>query len=53
MNIGIESIIDLMLLIIGSIAVLLFFFSDFKIKRHEAMSMLMLYGTYFIYIFLR
>lgn len=53
MNIGIESVIDLMILIVGSIGILLFFFSDFKIKRHEAMSMLMFYATYCIYIFLR
>ncbi len=53
MNIGIESIIDLMIFIVGAIGVLLFFFSDFKIKRHEALSMLMFYTTYCIYIFLR
>lgn len=53
MNIGIESIIDLMILIVGSIGVLIFFFSDYKIKRPEAISMLMFYATYCIYIFLR
>lgn len=53
MNIGIESIIDLMILIIGSIGILIFFFNDFKIKRPEALSMLMFYATYCIYIFIR
>ena len=53
MNIGVESVIDLMIFIVGAIGILLFFFSDFKIKRHEAMSMLIFYATYCIYIFLR
>ena len=53
MHIGVESIIDLMIFIVGAIGVLLFYFSDFKIKRHEALSMLMFYATYCIYIFLR
>lgn len=53
MNIGIESIVDLLILIVISIGTLLFFFSDFKIKRSEAISMLMFYATYCIYIFLR
>jgi cation:H+ antiporter len=53
MNIGIESVIDLMILIIGSIGILIFFFNDFKIKKPEALSMLMFYATYCIYIFIR
>lgn len=53
MNIGIESVIDLMILIIGSIGILIFFFNDFKIKRPEALSMLMFYAIYCIYIFIR
>lgn len=53
MNIGLESIIDIMILIVGSIGILLFFFNDFKLKKHEAASMLMFYATYCIYIFLR
>ena len=53
MNIGLESIIDLMIFIVCAIGVLLFFFSDFKIKKKEAMSMLAIYATYCIYIFFR
>ena len=53
MNIGLESIIDIMILIVGSIGILLFFFNDFKLKKHEAASMLMFYATYCIYIFIR
>ena len=53
MNIGLESIIDLMIFIVCAIGVLLFFFSDFKIKRREAMSMLAVYVTYCIYILFR
>ena len=53
MNIGIESVIDLMILIIGAIGILIFFFNDFKIKKPEALSMLMFYATYCIYIFIR
>ena len=53
MNIGLESIIDLMIFIVCAIGVLLFFFGDFKIKKKEAMSMLGIYATYCIYIFFR
>ena len=52
LNIGIESIIDLMILIVGCIGVL-FMFDDLKIKKHEGISMLMFYATYCIYIFIR
>lgn len=52
LNIGIESIIDLMILIVGCIGVL-FMFDDLKIKKHEGISMLMFYVTYCIYIFIR
>ena len=52
LNIGIESVIDLMILIVGCIGVL-FMFNDLKIKRHEGISMLMFYATYCIYIFIR
>ena len=52
LNIGIESVIDLMILIVGCIGVL-FMFNDLKIKRHEGISMLMFYATYCIYIFVR
>ena len=52
LNIGIESIIDLMILIVGCIGVL-FMFNDLKIKKHEGISMLMFYVTYCIYIFIR
>ncbi len=52
LNIGIESVIDLMILIVGCIGVL-FMFNDLKIKKHEGISMLMFYAVYCIYIFIR
>ena len=52
LNISIESVIDLMILIVGCIGVL-FIFNDFKIKRHEGISMLMFYLIYCVYIFIR
>ena len=52
LSIGIESVIDLMILIVGCIGVL-FILNDFRIKRYEGISMLMFYLTYCIYIFIR
>ena len=52
LNIGIESVIDLMILIVGCIGVL-FMFNDLKIKKHEGISMLVFYAVYCIYIFIR
>lgn len=52
MAIGLETLIDLMILIVGCIGVF-FMFNDLRIKKHEGISMLMFYATYCIYIFLR
>ncbi len=52
LSIGIESIIDLMILIVGCIGVL-FILNDFRIKRYEGISMLIFYLTYCVYIFIR
>ena len=53
LNMEFESIIDLIILIVLSISVLVFYFRDYRIKRYEAFSMLFFYFLYFIYIFLR
>ena len=52
LSIGIESIIDLMILIVGCIGVL-FILNDFRIKRYEGISMLIFYLSYCVYIFIR
>ena len=52
LNIGLESVIDLMILIVGCIGVL-FMFNDLRIKKHEGISMLIFYAVYCIYIFIR
>lgn len=52
MVINIETLIDLLILIVGSIAVL-FCFNKFVLKREHGIGMLMFYVTYCIYIFIR
>lgn len=51
--INIESVIDLMILIVASIILLLFGFNDLKIKKKEGIFMLSFYVTYCVYIFIR
>lgn len=53
MGINVESIIDLMILIVVSIGVLLFGFNDLKINKQEGTAMLLVYISYCIYIFVR
>lgn len=51
--INIESVIDLMILIVASIILLLFGFNDLKIDKKEGICMLIFYLAYCVYIFFR
>lgn len=53
MVVSLESIIDLVILIVGSIFVFLFILKDCKISKREGFIMLLFYFVYCLYIFIR
>lgn len=53
MFINIESVIDLMILVVASIILLIFGFDDLKLKKKEGICMLLFYIAYCVYIFIR
>lgn len=53
MLINIESVIDLMILVVASIILLIFGFNDLKLKKKEGICMILFYIVYCIYIFIR
>lgn len=53
MMLNIESLIDIMILLVGCIASYFFCFKNFKVRRKEGIGLLLFYIIYSVYIFIR
>ena len=53
MMLNIESLIDIMILLVGCIASYFFCFKNFKVRRKEGIELLLFYIIYSVYIFIR
>ena len=53
MMLNIESLIDIMILLVGCIASYFFCFKNFKVRRKEGIGLLLFYIIYSVYIFVR